>query len=181
MKGIIKIDYPQIITLFNRKGNIIYKGDVYPSIYLVNATYIDANCSIIDIKLNFIKEFIDRLPKREKNVDLKFKDLRIIRDYYTTNFSISVKKKIIKYNPIFLKRYNMSFYDFIFVLGHELGHKLYYIEKYCDYIAFLYAIFNYIDPRFISLNFLKDKNRHYHFDSLVNYYSKNMNEIYSNL
>ena len=181
MKGIIKIDYPQIITLFNRKGNIIYKGDVYPSIYLVNATYIDANYSIIDIKLNFIKEFIDRLPKREKNVDLKFKDLRIKKDFNTNNFSISTSRKVIKYNPIFLKRYNMSFYDFIFVLGHELGHKLYYIEKYCDYIAFLYAIFNYIDPRFISLNFLKDKNRHYHFDSLVNYYSKNMNEIYSNL
>ena len=181
MKGIINIDYPQIITLFNRKGNIIYKGDVYPSIYLVNATYIDANCSIIDIKLNFIKEFIDRLPKREKNVDLKFKDLRIKKDFNTNNFSISTSRKVIKYNPIFLKRYNMSFYDFIFVLGHELGHKLYYIEKYCDYIAFLYAIFNYIDPRFISLNFLKDKNRHYHFDSLVNYYSKNMNEIYSNL
>ena len=181
MKGIIKIDYPQIITLFNRKGNIIYKGDVYPSIYLVNATYIDANCSIIDIKLNFIKELVDRLPKREKNVDLKFKDLRIKKDFNTNNFSISTSRKVIKYNPIFLKRYNMSFYDFIFVLGHELGHKLYYIEKYCDYIAFLYAIFNYIDPRFISLNFLKDKNRHYHFDSLVNYYSKNMNEIYSNL
>lgn len=94
MKGIIKIDYPQIITLFNRKGNIIYKGDVYPSIYLVNATYIDADYSIIDyIKLNFIKKFIDRLPKREKDVNLKFKDLRIVRDYYTKNFSISVKKK----------------------------------------------------------------------------------------
>lgn len=93
MKGIIKIDYPQIITLFNRKGNIIYRGDVYPSIYLVNATIIHADCSIIDLKLNFIKEFIDRLPKREKNVDLKFKDLRIIRDYNTKNFSISVKKK----------------------------------------------------------------------------------------
>ena len=181
MKGIIKINYPQIITLFNRKGNIIYKGDVYPSIYLVNATYIDANCSIIDIKLNFIKEFIDRLPKREKNVNLKFKDLRIKKDFNTNNFSISTSRKVIKYNPNFLKRYNMSFYDFMFVIGHELGHKLYYTEKYCDYIAFLYAIFNYIDPRFIKLNFLKDKNRHYHFDSLVNYYSKNMNEIYSNL
>jgi len=181
MKGIIKINYPQIITLFNRKGNIIYKGDVYPSIYLVNATYIDANCSIIDIKLNFIKEFIDRLPKREKNVNLKFKDLRIKKDFNTNNFSISTSRKVIKYNPNFLKRYNMSFYDFMFVIGHELGHKLYYTEKYCDYIAFLFVIFNYIDPRFISLNFLKDKNRHYHFDSLVNYYSKNMNEIYSNL
>ena len=181
MKGIIKINYPQIITLFNRKGNIIYKGDVYPSIYLVNATYIDANCSIIDIKLNFIKEFIDRLPNREKNVDLKFKDLRIKKDFNTNNFSISTSRKVIKYNPNFLKRYNMSFYDFMFVIGHELGHKLYYTEKYCDYIAFLFVIFNYIDPRFISLNFLKDKNRHYHFDSLVNYYSKNMNEIYSNL
>ena len=181
MKGIIKIDKPQIITLFNRKGNIIYKGDVYPSIYLVNATYIDANCSIIDIKLNFIKEFIDRLPKREKNVNLKFKDLRIKKDFNTNNFSISTSRKVIKYNPNFLKRYNMSFYDFMFVIGHELGHKLYYTEKYCDYIAFLFVIFNYIDPRFISLNFLKNKNRHYHFDSLVNYYSKNMNEIYSNL
>ena len=181
MKGIIKINYPQIITLFNRKGNIIYKGDVYPSIYLVNATYIDANCSIINIKLNFIKEFIDRLPNREKNVNLKFKDLTIKKDFNTNNFSISTSRKIIKYNPNFLKRYNMSFYDFMFVIGHELGHKLYYTEKYCDYIAFLFVIFNYIDPRFISLNFLKDKNRHYHFDSLVNYYSKNMNEIYSNL
>ncbi len=181
MKGIIKINYPQIITLFNRKGNIIYKGDVYPSIYLVNATYIDANCSIIDIKLNFIKEFIDRLPNREKNVDLKFKDLRIKKDFNTNNFSISTSRKVIKYNPNFLKRYNMSFYDFMFVIGHELGHKLYYTEKYCDYIAFLFVIFNYIGPRFISLNFLKNKNRLYHFDSLVNYYSKNMNEIYSNL
>ena len=181
MKGIIKINYPQIITLFNRKGNIIYKGDVYPSIYLVNATYIDANCSIIDIKLNFIKEFIDRLPKREKNVNLKFKDLRIKKDFNTNNFSISTSRKVIKYNPNFLKRHNMSFYDFMFVIGHELGHKLYYTEKYCDYIAFLFVIFNYIDPRFISLNFLKNKNRHYHFDILVNYYSKNMNKIYSNL
>ena len=181
MKGIIRFDKPQIVTMYNKKGNVIYKGDVYPSVYLVNATYIDANCSIIYIKLNFIKEFIDRLPKREKNVDLKFKDLRIIRDYYTKNFSISVKKKIIKYNPNFLRKYNMSFYDFMFVLGHELGHKLYYTEKYCDYIAFLYAIFNHIDPRFIKLNFLKNEERHKNFNNLLNFYEKNMNEIYSNL
>ena len=75
----------------------------------------------------------------------------------------------------------MSFYDFIFVIGHELGHKLYYTEKCCDYIAFLYAIFNHIDPRFIKLNFLKNEKRHKFFNNLLNFYEKNMNEIYSNL
>ncbi len=181
MKGIIRFDKPQIVTMYNKKGNVIYKGDVYPSVYLVNATYIDADYSIIDIKLNFIKEFIDRLPKKEKNVDLKFKDLKIYKDDKTKNFSISVHKKVIKYNPKFLKKHNMSFYDFIFIIGHELGHKLYYTEKYCDYIAFLYAIFNYIDPRFIRLNFLKSKERHKLFDNLCLYYKQNMDKIYNNL
>jgi len=181
MKGIIRFDKPQIVTMYNKKGNVIYKGDVYPSVYLVNATYIDGDYTPVDIKLDFIKEFLKKIPKKEKNVNLKFKDLTIKKDFNTKNFSISTSRKIIKYNPNFLKRHNMSFYDFMFVIGHELGHKLYYTEKYCDYIAFLFVIFNYIDPRFISLNFLKDKNRHYHFDSLVNYYSKNMNEIYKNI
>lgn len=181
MKGIIRFDKPQIVTMYNKKGNVIYKGDVYPSVYLVNATYIDGDYTPVDIKLDFIKEFLKKIPKKEKDIDLKFKDLRIIRDYYTNNFSISVKKKIIKYNPNFLRKYNMSFYDFIFVIGHELGHKLYYTEKYCDYIAFLYAIFNHIDPRFIKLNFLKNEERHKIFNNLLNFYEKNMNEIYSNL
>lgn len=181
MKGIIRFDKPQIVTMYNKKGNVIYKGDVYPSVYLVNATYIDGDYTPVDIKLDFIKEFLDKIPKKEKDIDLKFKDLKIVRDYNTKNFSISVKKKIIKYNPDFLKKNNMSFYDFMFVLGHELGHKLYYTEKYCDYIAFLYAIFNHIDPRFIKLNFLKNEKRHKIFNNLLNFYEKNMNEIYSNL
>ena len=75
----------------------------------------------------------------------------------------------------------MSFYDFMFVLGHELGHKLYYAEKYCDYIAFLYVIFNNIDPRFIKLNFLKNKERHNFFDNLCLFYKQNMDKIYNNL
>lgn len=181
MKGIIRFDKPQIVTMYNKKGNVIYKGDVYPSVYLVNATYIDGDYTPVDVKLNFIKKFLDKIPKKEKDIDLKFKDLKIVRDYNTKNFSISVKKKIIKYNPDFLKKNNMSFYDFMFVLGHELGHKLYYTEKYCDYIAFLYAIFNHIDPRFIKLNFLKNEKRHKIFNNLLNYYSNNINEIYKNI
>ncbi len=181
MKGIIRFDKPQIVTMYNKKGNVIYKGDVYPSVYLVNATYIDGDYTPVDVKLNFIKKFLDKIPKKEKDIDLKFKDLKIVRDYNTKNFSISVKKKIIKYNPDFLKKYNMSFYDFMFVLGHELGHKLYYTEKYCDYIAFLYVIFNNIDPRFIKLDFLKNKERHKLFDNLCLYYKQNMDKIYNNL
>ena len=181
MKALIKVDKPQTIRLYNKKNNIIYKGNIYPSIYLINASTIDCDYTIVNLKLDFIKDFINKIPNREKNVNLKFKDLTIKRDFNTNNFSISTSRKLIKYNPNFLKRHNMSFYDFMFVIGHELGHKLYYTEKNCDYIAFLFVIFNYIDPRFISLNFLKNKNRHYHFDSLLNYYSKNMNEIYSNL
>jgi len=181
MKGIIRLDKPQIVTMYNKKGNVIYKGDVYPSVYLVNATYIDGDYTPVDVKLNFIKKFLDKIPKKEKNVDLKFKDLKIYKDDKTNNFSISVKKKIIKYNPDFLKKNNMSFYDFIFVIGHELGHKLYYTEKYCDYIAFLYAIFNYIDPRFIRLNFLKNKERHEKFNLMLQFFENNMNEIYKNI
>lgn len=181
MKGIIRFDKPQIVTMYNKKGNVIYKGDVYPSVYLVNATYIDGDYTPVDIKLNFIKEFLKKIPKKEKNVDLKFKDLKIYKDDKTKNFSISVKKKVIKYNPKFLKEHNMSFYDFIFVIGHELGHKLYYTEKYCDYIAFLYAIFNYIDPRFIRLNFLKNKERHEKFNLMLQFFENNMNKIYKNL
>jgi len=181
MKGIIRFDKPQIVTMYNKKGNVIHRGDVYPSVYLVNATYIDGDYTPVDVKLNFIKKFLDKIPKKEKNVDLKFKDLKIYKDDKTNNFSISVKKKVIKYNPDFLKKNNMSFYDFMFVLGHELGHKLYYTEKYCDYIAFLYAIFNHIDPRFIKLDFLKNEKRHKIFNNLLNFYEKNMNEIYSNL
>ena len=181
MKGIIRFDKPQIITMYNKKGNVIYKGDVYPSVYLVNATYIDGDYTPVDIKLNFIKKFLDKIPKKEKDVDLKFKDLKIYKDDKTKNFSISVHKKVIKYNPKFLKEHNMSFYDFIFVIGHELGHKLYYTEKYCDYIAFLYAIFNYIDLRFIRLNFLKNKERHEKFNLILQFFENNMNEIYKNL
>ena len=181
MKGIIRFDKPQIVTMYNKKGNVIYKGDVYPSVYLVNATYIDGDYTPVDIKLDFIKEFLKKIPEKEKNVDLKFKDLKIYKDDKTNNFSISVKKKIIKYNPDFLKKNNMSFYDFIFVIGHELGHKLYYTEKYCDYIAFLYAIFNYIDPRFIRLNFLKNKERHEKFNLMLQFFENNMNEIYKNI
>jgi len=181
MKGIIRLDKPQIVTMYNKKGNVIYKGDVYPSVYLVNATYIDGDYTPVDVKLNFIKKFLDKIPKKEKNVDLKFKDLKIYKDDKTNNFSISVKKKVIKYNPDFLKKNNMSFYDFIFVIGHELGHKLYYTEKYCDYIAFLYAIFNYIDPRFIRLNFLKNKERHEKFNLMLQFFENNMNEIYKNI
>lgn len=180
MKGIIRFDKPQIVTMYNKKGNVIYKGDVYPSVYLVNATYIDSDYTPVDIKLDFIKEFLKKIPKKEKNVDLKFKDLKIYKDDKTNNFSISVKKKVIKYNPKFLKEHNMSFYDFIFVIGHELGHKLYYTEKYCDYIAFLYAIFNYIDPRFIRLNFLKNKERHEKFNLMLQFFENNMNKIYKN-
>lgn len=181
MKGIIRFDKPQIVTMYNKKGNVIYKGDVYPSVYLVNATYIDGDYTPVDIKLDFIKEFLKKIPKKEKNVPLRFKDLKIVRDNKTKNFSISVKKKVIKYNPKFLKEHNMSFYDFIFVIGHELGHKLYYTEKYCDYIAFLYAIFNYIDPRFIRLNFLKNKERHEKFNLMLQFFENNMNKIYKNL
>ena len=181
MKGIIRFDKPQIVTMYNKKGNVIYKGDVYPSVYLVNATYIDGDYTPVDIKLNFIKEILKKIPKKEKDVDLKFKDLKIYKDDKTKNFSISVHKKVIKYNPKFLKEHNMSFYDFIFVIGHELGHKLYYTEKYCDYIAFLYAIFNYIDPRFIRLNFLKNKERHEKFNLMLQFFENNMNEIYKNL
>ena len=181
MKGIIRLDKPQIVTMYNKKGNVIYKGDVYPSVYLVNATYIDGDYTPVDVKLNFIKKFLDKIPKKEKDIDLKFKDLKIYKDDKTNNFSISVKKKIIKYNPDFLKKNNMSFYDFIFVIGHELGHKLYYTEKYCDYIAFLYAIFNYIDPRFIRLNFLKNKERHEKFNLMLQFFENNMNEIYKNI
>lgn len=181
MKGIIRFDKPQIVTMYNKKGNVIYKGDVYPSVYLVNATYIDSDYTPVDIKLDFIKEFLKKIPKKEKNVDLKFKDLKIYKDDKTNNFSISVKKKVIKYNPKFLKEHNMSFYDFIFVIGHELGHKLYYTEKYCDYIAFLYAIFNYIDPRFIRLNFLKNNERHEKFNLMLQFFENNMNKIYKNL
>ena len=181
MKGIIRFDKPQIITMYNKKGNVIYKGDVYPSVYLVNATYIDGDYTPVDIKLDFIKEFLKKIPKKEKNVDLKFKDLKIYKDDKTKNFSISVHKKVIKYNPKFLKEHNMSFYDFIFVIGHELGHKLYYTEKYCDYIAFLYAIFNYIDLRFIRLNFLRNKERHEKFNLMLQFFEDNMNEIYNNL
>lgn len=181
MKGIIRFDKPQIVTMYNKKGNVIYKGDVYPSVYLVNATYIDGDYTPVDIKLNFIKEFLKKIPKKEKNVDLKFKDLKIYKDDKTNNFSISVKKKVIKYNPKFLKEHNMSFYDFLFVIGHELGHKLYYTEKYCDHIAFLYAIFNYIDPRFIRLNFLKNKERHEKFNLMLQFFENNMNKIYKNL
>ncbi len=181
MKGIIRFDKPQIVTMYNKKGNVIYKGDVYPSVYLVNATYIDSDYTPVDIKLDFIKEFLKKIPKKEKNVDLKFKDLKIYKDDKTSNFSISVKKKVIKYNPKFLEEHNMSFYDFIFVIGHELGHKLYYTEKYCDYIAFLYAIFNYIDPRFIRLNFLKNKERHEKFNLMLQFFENNMNKIYKNI
>ena len=181
MKGIIRFDKPQIVTMYNKKGNVIYKGDVYPSVYLVNATYIDGDYTPVDVKLNFIKKFLDKIPKKEKDIDLKFKDLKIYKDNKTNNFSISVKKKVIKYNPDFLKKNNMSFYDFIFVIGHELGHKLYYTEKYCDYIAFLYAIFNYIDPRFIRLNFLKNKERHEKFNLMLQFFENNMNEIYKNI
>ena len=181
MKGIIRFDKPQIVTMYNKKGNVIYKGDVYPSVYLVNATYIDSDYTPVDIKLDFIKEFLKKIPNKEKNVDLKFKDLKIYKDDKTNNFSISVHKKVIKYNPKFLKEHNMSFYDFIFVIGHELGHKLYYTEKYCDYIAFLYAIFNYIDPRFIRLNFLKNKERHEKFNLMLQFFENNMNKIYKNL
>lgn len=181
MKGIIRFDKPQIVTMYNKKGNVIYKGDVYPSVYLVNATYIDGDYTPVDIKLDFIKEFLKKIPKKEKNVDLKFKDLKIYKDDKIKNFSISVHKKVIKYNPKFLKKHNMSFYDFIFVIGHELGHKLYYTEKYCDYIAFLYAIFNYIDPRFIRLNFLKNKERHEKFNLMLQFFENNMNKIYKNL
>jgi len=181
MKGIIRLDKPQIVTMYNKKGNVIYKGDVYPSVYLVNATYIDGDYTPVDVKLNFIKKFLDKIPKKEKDIDLKFKDLKIYKDDKTNNFSISVKKKVIKYNPDFLKKNNMSFYDFIFVIGHELGHKLYYTEKYCDYIAFLYAIFNYIDPRFIRLNFLKNKERHEKFNLMLQFFENNMNEIYKNI
>ena len=181
MKGIIRFDKPQIVTMYNKKGNVIYKGDVYPSVYLVNATYIDSDYTPVDIKLDFIKEFLKKIPNKEKNVNLKFKDLKIYKDDKTSNFSISVHKKVIKYNPKFLKEHNMSFYDFIFVIGHELGHKLYYTEKYCDYIAFLYAIFNYIDPRFIRLNFLKDKERHEKFNLMLQFFENNMNKIYKNL
>ena len=180
MKGIIRFDKPQIITMYNKKGNVIYKGDVYPSVYLVNATYIDGDYTPVDIKLDFIKEFLKKIPKKEKNVDLKFKDLKIYKDDKTKNFSISVHKKVIKYNPKFLKEHNMSFYDFIFVIGHELGHKLYYTEKYCDYIAFLYVIFNYIDTRFIRLNFLKNKERHEKFNLMLQFFENNMNKIYKN-
>lgn len=181
MKGIIRFDKPQIVTMYNKKGNVIYKGDVYPSVYLVNATYIDSDYTPVDIKLDFIKEFLKKIPNKEKNVNLKFKDLKIYKDDKTSNFSISVHKKVIKYNPKFLKEHNMSFYDFIFVIGHELGHKLYYTEKYCDYIAFLYAIFNYIDPRFIRLNFLKNKERHEKFNLMLQFFENNMNKIYKNL
>jgi len=181
MKGIIRFDKPQIVTMYNKKGNVIYKGDVYPSVYLVNATYIDGDYTPVDIKLNFIKEILKKIPKKEKDVDLKFKDLKIYKDDKTKNFSISVHKKVIKYNPKFLKEHNMSFYDFIFVIGHELGHKLYYTEKYCDYIAFLYAIFNYIDPRFIRLNFLKNKERHEKFNLMLQFFENNMNEFYKNI
>ena len=181
MKGIIRFDKPQIVTMYNKKGNVIYKGDVYPSVYLVNATYIDSDYTPVDIKLDFIKEFLKKIPNKEKNVNLKFKDLTIKKDFNIDNFSISVHKKVIKYNPKFLKEHNMSFYDFIFVIGHELGHKLYYTEKYCDYIAFLYAIFNYIDPRFIRLNFLKNKERHEKFNLMLQFFENNINEIYKNL
>jgi len=180
MKGIIRFDKPQIVTMYNKKGNVIYKGDVYPSVYLVNATYIDGDYTPVDIKLNFIKEILKKIPNKEKNVNLKFKDLTIKKDFNTNNFSISVHKKVIKYNPKFLKEHNMSFYDFIFVIGHELGHKLYYTEKYCDYIAFLYSIFNYIDPRFIRLNFLKNKERHEKFNLMLQFFENNMNKIYKN-
>ncbi len=180
MKGIIRFDKPQIITMYNKKGNVIYKGDVYPSVYLVNATYIDGDYTPVNIKLNFIKEFLKKIPKKEKDVDLKFKDLKIYKDDKTKNFSISVHKKVIKYSPKFLKDNNMSFYDFIFVIGHELGHKLYYTEKYCDYIAFLYAIFNYIDLRFIRLNFLRNKERHEKFNLMLQFFENNMNKIYKN-
>ena len=181
MKGIIRFDKPQIVTMYNKKGNVIYKGDVYPSVYLVNATYIDSDYTPVDIKLDFIKEFLKKIPNKEKNVNLKFKDLTIKKDFNIDNFSISVHKKVIKYNPKFLKEHNMSFYDFIFVIGHELGHKLYYTEKYCDYIAFLYAIFNYIDPRFIRLNFLKNKERHEKFNLMLQFFENNMNEFYKNI
>ena len=68
MKGIIRFDKPQIVTMYNKKGNVIYKGDVYPSVYLVNATYIDSDYTPVDIKLDFIKEFLKKFLKKKKTL-----------------------------------------------------------------------------------------------------------------
>ncbi len=116
--------------------------------YLINGILKNANL----INKLVEKLLLKTLPKPEK----KLKNQKDLQFFLYINNDPNHKASTIAHlnkfyiNTNFLK--NLNFYEKSFVIGHELGHRFYYNENYCDLFALHFLINNHIDPRFIDFD-----------------------------
>jgi len=127
-------------------GSFGYPNETHT--YLINGYLKNAN--IINKPVE--KLLIKVLPKPEKKLKNQ-KDLQFF--LYINNdkrHKASTLAHLNKFyvNTNFLK--NLNFYEKSFVIGHELGHRFYYNENFCDLFALHFLIINYIDPRFVDFD-----------------------------
>lgn len=153
MKGVFlienKINKINLLFIFDKKGK---KGGFClfepfeKKVMLINGSLKLEGFTIrkTNKKPNFI---LIGLPKSQKNIKPFFSfDIKKSKDLSTVG--ISVKNKIVYFNENFLK--DLTKYEKLFVIGHELGHIFYFDEPKADLFAQYFCISKGVDIRFIN-------------------------------
>jgi hypothetical protein len=167
MKGTFKIknnsERINFLTIKSKTG-LVYSGVFFEPkqtrILHINGTVKGIDFDIIPT--NKAPYVLKKLPKPEKTKAFtnKIDDLfsKVVFSTKIQNFGTIAARKKLFVNPDFAKKLKKD--ELLFVIGHEIGHRYYNTETYCDLFALYYCTHNNVDVRFISYdNILKCNKR----------------------